>query len=98
MKGGAAAWDYCVSLHRARYYWEYEVWAFSVRDILPTVRVPLLAGMRDALLDLQAIFERAYDEGPYARRVGYGAKPNPPLAEGAAAWADALLRGKGLRP
>ena len=41
--------------------------------------------------------DRAYDEGAYLRQIDYSHEPAPRLKENDAAWADALLRAKGLR-
>lgn len=90
-------WDYMVCLHRGGEKAEYEYWPISLRDRLPRVRVPLTEGYPDVILDLQACFERAYDSGPYHRRVDYRVEPMPPFTESDAAWADALLRAKGIR-
>lgn len=94
---GVHAWDYLACLHRAGRRWEYEVWPFTVRDRMPRISVPLTEGWADAVLDLQPLFDRAYDAGPYRRRVSYRAEPVPPLRGEDAAWSDALLRAKALR-
>jgi uncharacterized protein DUF4058 len=51
----------------------------------------------DLVLDLQAVFDRCYDEGPYARRVDYRREPSVLLPRADAEWADQLLRERGLR-
>lgn len=90
-------WDYLVCLHRGGQRGRYEVWPIALRQRLPRIHVPLLAGDPEVVLDLQAVFSRCYDEGAYARRLDYRREPPTPLAGEDAAWADALLRGKGLR-
>jgi hypothetical protein len=93
------SWDYLVSLHRGGGQGEhYEVWAISLRQRLPRIRVPLADGDPDVVLDLQRVFERCYDAGAYVRRVDYRREPQTPLGAEDAAWADALLREQGLRP
>ncbi len=92
------AWDYLICLHRSMQRYEYAFWMNGVRERLPLVQVPLTDDQPDVILDLQAVFDRCYDEGAFARRVDYRRDPSPPLAGGDAAWADALLREKGLRP
>jgi hypothetical protein len=49
------------------------------------------------VLELQPVFDRCYDEGPYARRVDYRREPPVPLTRADAEWADQLLRERGLR-
>ena len=95
-------WDYLACLHRAGQQKEpedeYEVWFIGVRQPLPRVRVPLEAGTPDALLDLQAVLDRCYDEANYGGELDYTTEPIPPLRSDDAQWADALLRERGLRP
>ena len=90
-------WDYLVSLHRGGTGPRYEVSGFTVRQRLPRIRVPLAGGDPDIVLDLQAVFDRAYDEGGYARLLDYRREPRSPLAGDDAAWAHALLKDRGLR-
>lgn len=98
LAGAAGRFDYVVCLHRSHTAGRYECWAVNVQERLPRIEVPLTDGHPDVVVDLQAILDRAYDDGPYRRRVDYGAEPVPPLRAEDAAWADALLKGKGLRP
>jgi hypothetical protein len=74
-----------------------EVWHSTIREALPRVHLPLSAGDPDLVVDLQAVFTRAYDEAGYARRMDYRKEPPRPLSPEDASWADALLRQKGLR-
>ena len=41
----------------------------SMRLRLPPLAIPLLPGDPDVTVDLQAVFDRAYDAGPYRREV-----------------------------
>ena len=90
-------YDYLVCLHRAGSGGEFEVWPNTLRQRLPRVAVPLNEGVPDIVLDLQAVFDEFYDAGIYARKIDYIRMPEPPLNPEDAAWADALLREKGLR-
>ena len=64
-----------------------EVYPIRLRERLPTLSIPLLPGVRDVALDLQAAFDRSYDSGPYRRRVRYRTTmPQPPLLPEDAAW------------
>jgi hypothetical protein len=69
----------------------------TVRQRLPRIRVPLAAEDPDLTLDLQPILDRCYDAGPYVRRIDYRRDPPVPLSASDAAWADTLLRERGLR-
>ena len=90
-------WDYLVCLHRGGEGNRFEVWPITVRQRLPRIHVPLADGDPDVVLDLQAVFDRCYDEGAYARRIDYRRDPPIPLEGEDAEWADKLLREKGLR-
>ena len=90
--------DYVVSLHRAGQFWGFDVWAFTVRELLPVVTVPLAEGDPDVLLDMGEVVAGAYAASPYVPLPEtYKSEPVPRLDKSAKAWADALLREKGLR-
>jgi hypothetical protein len=91
-------YDYLVSLSRGHARQVCDVWAATVRQRLPRVAVPLLEDDPDITLDLEALFTLVYDRGGYARRLNYRREPLPPLTPEDAAWADVLLRERGLRP
>ena len=90
-------WDYLVCLHRSGQRGRYEVWAIMLRQRLPRIHIPLQDGDPDIVLDLQAVFNRCYDEGAYSRRLNYRSELPIPLKGNDAQWADALLRERGLR-
>jgi hypothetical protein len=89
--------DYLICLHRARAEGKYTFWLNRLEERLPLIRVPLEADLPDVPLDVQAVFDRNYEEGAYALTLDYTQEPVPPLKGEQAAWADALLRAKGLR-
>jgi hypothetical protein len=90
-------YDYLVCLSRSGRRDRCEVWGFTMRQRLPRVHVPLAQGEDDVVLDLQAVFDRAYDDGAYADDTDYTVEPVVPLRQVDAEWADALLRKKGHR-
>jgi Protein of unknown function (DUF4058) len=94
---GRGHWDYLVCLHRGGQGNRCEVWPVTLRQPLPRIRVPLADGDPDVVLDLQAVFNRCYDEGAYTRRLDYRREPTPPLQREEAIWADQVLRDRGLR-
>lgn len=71
--------------------------AFSVRDALPTFALPLRGRGEEVAVALAGVFTSRYDRVGYDLRVDYGRPPQPPLDPDAAAWADAMLRERGLR-
>ena len=95
----AGAFDYHVCLHRFSDPVNFHVYPIRMTQCLPRIAVPLLAGDADVLVDLQAVFDRAYDTGPYRRLSPYRAvTPVPPLTPAQAAWSDQLLHTHGLLP
>ena len=89
-------WDYVVNLAR-RGGDDFEIYPIRIRNRLPRIRVPLKQGDEDAVLDLQAVFEASYDACACGDRINYAEEPAPPLADDDAAWANDLLKQKGLR-
>jgi uncharacterized protein DUF4058 len=74
-----------------------EVYRASLREKLPTIKIPLRQSDADVLLDLQALIEQCYRNGSYEEDIDYQNDPEPPLGKSDARWAQALLRDKGLR-
>ena len=68
-----------------------------IRGRLPKIDVPLEDDVPDLTLDLQAVLDRAYDDGAYRRKTDYSLSPVPPLTGEDREWADTLLRERGLR-
>jgi hypothetical protein len=68
-----------------------------VRQALPSIPIPLRGTDSDVLLDLSAVLRDAYDRANYDLSIDYRREPQPQLADEDAAWADKLLRKKGLR-
>jgi len=95
----AGAFDYHVCLSPADTPGRCLVAAFRLADRLPTIPVALDPGVGPVRLDLQAVFDRCYDDGPFADLARYGRRdPEPPLTPEQKAWADGILREKGLLP
>src|SRR5205823_6387723 len=89
--------DYTVHVSRKQGRPKGLVWPILLRQKLPVVTIPLRPQDGDAKLDLQAVLTAAYDRAAYDMRVNYRSEPVPRLTPEQAAWADALLRAKGLR-
>ena len=70
--GAAGPFDYLVSVHRFDRFEDFVVYPIRLEDACPEIAFPLLPGDPDVTLDLQAVFDRCYDTGPYRRRVRYG--------------------------
>lgn len=74
-----------------------QLWGIRLEQRLPVIPIPLKRGDPDAKLDLQAALNATYDRAGYDMELDYRKQPKPPLDEKLAAWADQLLRSKGLR-
>jgi hypothetical protein len=84
--------DYHVSVHCFDDRETFFVYPIFLEDCLPPFAIPLLPGDQPITLDLQAVFNRCYDAGPYSREIQYGADPViPALDPDQAAWADAVV-------
>ena len=81
---------YCVMVARRRRRPEVELWPLGLRDVLPSVPIPLLGDDADATLDLQALLHATYDAAAY-RPALYDRALDPPLSADDAAWAADLL-------
>ena len=68
----------------------------KLADRLPAFGVPLVAGEAPVAVDLQPLLDRAYDTGRYAADVRYSRACSPPLAPDQQAWAEGVLRAKGI--
>ena len=86
------AFDYYVSIHRADRFEDFLVYPVRLAEQLPEITIPLLSKDADALIDLQAVFDRAYDTGPYRKRIRYQeTSPVPPLSPEQRQWAEQIL-------
>ena len=87
---------YRVSVTRGHRPGEAEAYRVSLREPLPSIRVPLRPTDADVRLELQPLLEQAYRNGRYDV-TDYRQDPDPPLDAADAAWADEILRSKKLR-
>ncbi|TAH53383.1 MAG: DUF4058 family protein [Chloroflexota bacterium] len=87
-------WHYAVSISRAQKRHEAELYPINLRQRLPRIGIPLLPPDPDVTLDLQAVFERCYENGAYGDLVNYKRPPKLPLDAEDAEWAAALLKEK----
>lgn len=89
--------EYTVHVARVPRRPKIQVWPIRLTQRLPVISIPLRPGDPDAKLDLQQVLTTAYDRAGYDLEIDYRAEPAPPLSGELAAWADEMLRGKGLR-
>jgi hypothetical protein len=69
------------------------VYAWSWRQPLPSIPIPLAADDHDTVLDLQAAFSRVYEDFRYDHALDYRRPVRPRLSETDAEWVRTLLTG-----
>jgi hypothetical protein len=97
LRAKAPPFDYHVCVHGFDVLGTFAAYTIRLAERLPPIAVPLLPGDGNVTVDLQAVFGRCYDTGPYRRRVRYEpARIEPPLHAEQLEWATQLLRTQGL--
>jgi hypothetical protein len=90
----AGPFDYHVSVHRFDQPGRFFVYPWQLAEPLPVIGVPLMPDDGEVSLDLQAVFTRCYDTGPYRRRIVYDpARIVPALSPEKTEWVKQVLRG-----
>ena len=84
--------DFYAFVSRAGQRPSSDVFAWSVRQPLPRIPIPLRAPDPDVILDLPSLFAFGYDRGRYARALDYSAPLDLPLASADRTWAEDLAR------
>jgi hypothetical protein len=69
-----------------------EVYAWTLRDPMPTIPVPLLKGDPDAVLNLQEIFTTVYERAGYDYSLDYTRPLEPPLRPEDADWVEEKVK------
>jgi hypothetical protein len=87
--------DYYALVSRSDHRPNCEVYAWTVRDPLPTIPIPLRAPDADVLLDLAQVFHRTFERGRYLRSLAYSRPPQAPLNDRDAQWALAVATRQG---
>jgi hypothetical protein len=82
--------DYCILVSRSHERRKADLWTLSLRDVLPTISIPLARGHPEPKLDLQAVLNHLYDTRGYEKFI-YDTPPDPPLPAKDADWARAFL-------
>ena len=91
MMGPLRPADYYAIVSRRQRRPRAAVYAWTIRDRLPTVPVPLMKGDPDVPLDLQAAFTTVYDRARYDLSLNYHADLQPPPRDADAEWMRGLL-------
>ena len=89
--------DYHVCIHHFDNLEDYFVYAILLTQPLPSIKIPLLPGDGEVTIDLQRVFQRTYESGPYSREVDYEQDiPVPPLTPEQATWAAQIVSSQTL--
>lgn len=68
-----------------------DLYAFGLRQSIPTFPIPLLSGDEEPILELQRLLNYVYARGRYHLAIDYTKPPQPPLSEDDMKWVDSLL-------
>jgi hypothetical protein len=74
-----------------------DLYAFNLRDTIPSFPLPLRTDDSEPTIDLQSLLNSVYDISGYDLVLDYSQESIPPLSEADAAWVDAVLREQELR-
>ncbi len=91
MGGSLPLGDYYAFVSRAENRDSSDVYAWSIRRVLPAIPIPLTPPDPDLSLDLAAVVARAYDQGRYQRLIHYTAPLDLPLCGEDQNWLRALV-------
>lgn len=83
--------DYYAIVCRAEELPQVKVYAWTMRERLPVIPVPLGEDDSDAALDLQRIFEQTYDRAGFDYSLDYEQVLSPPLDERDRVWVQDVL-------
>jgi hypothetical protein len=84
--------DYFALVARAERRPDCDVFAWTIRDALPTIPIPLLPPDRDVHVALGPPFAAVYERARYARSIDYSAPLTTPLTPDDRSWAEELAR------
>jgi Protein of unknown function (DUF4058) len=96
-RDGLPEWDYAVTVTRTTQPERYEIYTATLPKRLPRFKVPLAPDDRDTVLDLQATFARAFDQGNFAARIDYTRDPGTRMTDAHRQWVAEWLRQMRLR-
>jgi hypothetical protein len=84
--------NYFALIARAERRPDCDVFAWTVRDRLPTIPISLLPPDPDLVIDLAPLFASVYERARYARSIEYRDPLNVPLAPEDRTWAEERAR------
>ncbi|NET88686.1 MAG: DUF4058 family protein [Kamptonema sp. SIO1D9] len=82
--------DYRILISRSDRRPNADLYAFSLRQSIPPLPIPLLPTETEPILDLQPLFNYVYEKGRYRLAIDYTQPPKPPLSPEDREWAATL--------
>lgn len=93
LKEQAVEFDYHVCIQQCSRPDDYFVAPIRLENPLPVVPIPLTGEFAPVIVDLQAVFRRAYAEVNYGKFVNYARREfQPPLSTERLKWIDGILQ------
>ena len=89
--------DYRILVSREERRPRADLYAFTLREEIPSFPLPLKPGDAPLKVELQTLFSGVYDRAGFDLDIDYTQPPVPSLKKEDAVWVDTLLREKGLR-
>jgi uncharacterized protein DUF4058 len=86
--------DYFAIVSRGHRRPKAEVFAWTIRQPLPTINIPLMKGEPEVPLDLEQAFTTVYDRARYQLSLNYAASLGVPLSEADAKWVGNIMPSK----
>ena len=96
LRSRAGRIDYHVSVTSPFYEDSTYVAPIRLPQPLPIIPIPITEEAQAIPADLQSILTRTYDVALYTRRIRYPEPCDPPLTPEQQAWAEGILRDKGI--
>jgi hypothetical protein len=94
---GATPSDYRIIVSRSDQRPTAQLYAFNVRQEIPSFPIPLKPGEEEPLLNLQSVLRTVYERGRYYLAIDYTKSTQPSLGPDDLDWADGLLKEYQLR-
>ena len=91
------ATDYRIVVSRSDRRPNGQLYAFNLRQPIPSFPLPLNPGDPEPIIDLQTLLNGVYERAKYHLAIDYNQEPVQPLKAEDVSWVDTLLREQGLR-
>lgn len=83
--------DYRILISRSHERPNADLYAFSIRDRIPDLPIPLRQGELEPILDLQSLIYQIYQRGRYELAIDYSQPPSPTLNEEDLTWFRSVI-------